>query len=714
MKDYSKPKQDGIATVLIVILIGISLTAATLGTVRFVGSAQEKNMAFHARTMAQAQAWGAADLISDYLAWVADPEEPDRWEAFDTLLPSSPNETVDINLEGMEGVSARIVRPPVRGYSWALEVEIESRVREGTRAEATESLGLMFQVIPPGTCDDEDEDEVRGVIHFNKNLNLGGSITVQGISGQPYEINVKGDVTTGGNSITGVNTINSTGSIQLGSGSSFDTLRANGDVQLTGSVSGQQNIQARGNVCVTGGASARGVVKANGTVIGDGSASFGAVSAIGVSDNTGTQRCGTLVNDAYGAPFAVDLRGNSRADSVLAKGSVRISSGSIGLSGSTADALRAEKDLSDTNWGGTEYGEIGGVLRISSSNPAIATWVRVTPGLTVTIAPVEPISINTESFNARELEELANYAFKIVNGYKHVTVRRVNGLADGEYFLFDGTGPYRDYLCPLASRAANSTSGTPRCALSAATLKTICKGYSAYNSCFSYNSGSSRWTIAGNGMAPGVAWFEGNLEVSNGVYFNTFVSTSNITTGGSLNLYAPNFAGYNGQVGNIVYSRDDQNRVSGICSNQSFPGLYPLQFCTDDAYESNVNGGIGNFAFMAGSCGNAECSPYVGGNVTLGSSNNIRGNIKAGNQFVSGGSTILRGYSTALGLGSVVQNQMGGSTTVNLRDLPATFTPEARGPSTDGDGDGDGGGGGGGGGGGCPSDPVSVLWSRYL
>ncbi|QVL49327.1 MAG: hypothetical protein KFB96_02010 [Thiocapsa sp.] len=419
---------------------------------------------------------------------------------------------------------------------------------------------------------------------------------------------------TGGNSITGVNTINSTGSVQLGSGSSFDTLRANGDVQLTGSVSGQASIQARGNVCVTGGASARGVVKANGTVIGDGSGSFGPVSAIGVSDNTGTQRCGTLVNDAYGVPFAVDLRGNSRADSVISKGSVRIASGSIGLSGSTADALRAEKDLSDTNWGGTQYGEIGGVLRISGSNPAIATWVRVTPGLTVTIAPVEPISIDTDTFDARDIEELANYAFKIVNGYKQVSVRRVNGLADGNYFLFDdllNNSHYKDYLCPIAARAANSTSGTPRCSTPATSLKTICKGENN-RTCFSYNSGSSRWTIAGKGLAPGVIWFEGDLEVSSGVYFNTFVSTSNINTSGNLNVYAPNFAGYSGQVGGVIYSRDDQSRISGICANQSFPGLYPLQFCTGDAYQPNANGGIGNFAFMAGSCGNADCSPYVG------------------------------------------------------------------------------------------------------
>ncbi|QVL49326.1 MAG: hypothetical protein KFB96_02005 [Thiocapsa sp.] len=160
MKEYSKPKQDGIATVLIVLLIGISLTAATLGTVRFVGSAQEKNMAFHARTMAQARAWGAADLISGYLATVA--EESSTWTVFEQDLLSAGG-VLDIDLEDID-VSARIEGEPSPGNPVDLEVEIESLVAEGTRAEATERIRLAFHIIPrsPATT----KHQTKSVVSF--------------------------------------------------------------------------------------------------------------------------------------------------------------------------------------------------------------------------------------------------------------------------------------------------------------------------------------------------------------------------------------------------------------------------------------------------------------------------------------------------------------------------------------------------------------------
>lgn len=61
------------------------------------------------------------------------------------------------------------------------------------------------------------------VLTYNRNLKLGGSITVHRDAGDntPYEISVRGDIYTDGNSITGVNNLVSTGSISIGSGSIF-------------------------------------------------------------------------------------------------------------------------------------------------------------------------------------------------------------------------------------------------------------------------------------------------------------------------------------------------------------------------------------------------------------------------------------------------------------------------------------------------------------
>ncbi|AGA89650.1 hypothetical protein Thimo_0811 [Thioflavicoccus mobilis 8321] len=689
----SPTKQRGVAALLIILLTGLSLSAVVLGVVYDIQRTQEQVVAVSAQTQAQIKAWMGAKILREYLVSLDT----------DAALPDEGS----ITLSGVDGIAVDLHDLVIDGNRQDFTFDISSAVQEEGRSHATSQLRVVYERLLPSSSENCGGDNGEGsptVIQFNKNLNLSGSINVQGAEGEAYEINVNGDVTTGGNSIKGVDIIRATGSIQIGSGSSFDTLLTNGDVQLTGSVAGEQNIQARGNVCLSGGASADGVVKANGSVTGAGSASFGSVSAIGESDNTGTQLCGILYDDAYGDPFAVDLRNNSSADSVLAKGSVRISSGSIGLSGSTADSLQAEQDLVDTNWGGTEYGEIGGVLRISGSNPAIAGWIRVVTDLTVDITPIALITIETQTFDARPLAAIANYAFSRVDGYKQVTVHNVSDIADGDYFLFDDSGPYRDYLCPVESRASDSTTSKPRCTIPAASLKTICKGQSNYNSCFSYDVRTDEWKISGKSMAPGVAWFDGNLELGNGDYFNTFIATSNISTGGSLDVYAPNFAGYSGQVGDTVYS------PTGICDNDYFPDTYPTQFCSGDTYNEDANGGIGNFALMAGSCASDDCTTYVGGNVTLGASNDIHGNIKAGNQFVSGGSTTLWGYASALGLGTTTQNKVGGSTTIILDNLPPTFAPESTGSGTGDTGDDSGG---------CSSEDtstdtvVTVLRSRY-
>ncbi len=213
MKEYSKPKQDGIATVLIVLLIGISLTAATLGTVRFVGSAQEKSMAFHARTMAQARAWGAADLIARYLEEVV--KDQDRWEQFLVDVNEDPN----IYLDGLD-VEAEIVNPELDGSPVTIEVAIESRVAAGTRAEATESLTLQFQVTPPsnsggpGGSPPDYSGNLKGISImgdlnytgggmdiYGGAVNLSGNLTISNGSAAGVRTCAKGDITVSGGGI---------------------------------------------------------------------------------------------------------------------------------------------------------------------------------------------------------------------------------------------------------------------------------------------------------------------------------------------------------------------------------------------------------------------------------------------------------------------------------------------------------------------------------
>jgi hypothetical protein len=164
-----------------------------------------------------------------------------------------------------------------------------------------------------------------------------------------------------------------------------------------------------------------------------------------------------------------------------------------------------------------------------------------------------------------------------------------------------------------------------------------------------------------------------------------------------------NYAGYSGTSGGVTYS------PTGICANSLFTN-YPSQFCTisTTTYNATAASGLGNYAFLAGSWTGSTYpgqAGYVGGNITLGASNNVYGDIKAGNEFQSGGSSTVAGGVTALALGTAVENNMGGSTTFNYTKIPSTLSVTG-GASGTGAGTGTGTGSG--------STGVAIQWARYL
>lgn len=685
-------RQRGIAMALTVMLIGLALSTTVLGTIYYIRGTQEQSTSLHAQTQAQMKAWTGAEILRQYLLAL---QADGRLASLVTTVNASPETTLVLDATGVtDAISAKFISPV---SATELTARITGVTAPNTRAEASSTLQVNYKVsgsAPSAT-------QPPSVLTFNRNLKLGGSITVKTDTGSQttYQINVLGDVSTGGNSIIGVRIINALGSINIGSGSSFDELNANCDVRISGSVTATA-INARRNACASGGASVTGILKANGSVkVESGYSDNGSIFAIAnatdvaacaASGNRPAWDSSEAVTCATPRFAGVDLSaGNAGSKSVSTKGRVEIASGRIG-------ALDAEGSLTVSS-DATVAGSIGGALTKPSWNNKVT--VSVVPGKTVSITPVPKLTIPTETFNANALEGVANYAFKIDSlGYKKVTVHNVQGLTEGGvYYLGNYAGNKRDYLCTALARGSSASS--PTCQAPAVSAsRTICQGYSESNNCFGYNNG--QWTIVGKSMAPGVVWFQGNLEVGTGIYYNTFIATGNITTSGQHETFAPNFAGYDGTSGGTRYT------PTGICVNSNFPALVPLQLCDtgQNKYLHDADGGIGNYAFMAGSRADddyANMASYVGGNITLGSSSTVHGSVKAGNEFTSGGSTTLQGYVTALALGVKVFNSMGGSTTFDLRQLPPTFTAGGQNADT----------GGTGGSGGAAS--VQIRWARY-
>ncbi|HEY0891452.1 MAG TPA: hypothetical protein VGE32_00265, partial [Cellvibrio sp.] len=277
-----------------------------------------------------------------------------------------------------------------------------------------------------------------------------------------------------------------------------------------------------------------------------------------------------------------------------------------------------------------------------------------------------------------------------------VVVSNVNGIANGTYYVKGTSNNPREYLC---KGVAGGFCSEP--------VIQLCNGYSANNGCFSTatTNGVTTLTIAGKSMPPGVVWFNGNLMLSNGIYYNTFVATGNIATGGSFVSYALNYAAA------YKTSPSDTTRKNAVCKNEfdtsvksnDFATLYPTNYCgSDGKYTPNA---LGNIGLLAGGY-NPAANPntkiiYSGGFIELGASNSIYGTVVAGNLLKTGGSTKVYGYISAAGLQvSDADNNLGGSTTVDVTNLPEGYKPNEI-PDMSG------------GAAGVLAE-ARVLWSRYL
>lgn len=768
-------RQRGIATVLIILLAGLAITVAALGVAHVVRGTQEKTSAARDAANAQSRAWLGVELFRQYLLTLTE-SDLEAWVA---------NGSISVPVSGAPGIA---INASAAGTAGDFTVTAEVT---GSAAGAVSTVRAVYAVTASdATSSPPPSSGPEGIINYNKNLTLGGSITVSIDANTADElvINVNGDLNTNGNSITGVQAINATGSVSIGSGSSFGTLNANCDVNITGSVSAER-INATRHICVAA-ASDVDYMKANGSVLvtnsgtrnelyalaGPGTCAAGAqrvcdstytgwpfngsFNGVGVSNTITADKIETLgavkftngntINQLIHAAGSVESSGTSNWNDVKTGGNLTMSNGSsmrdaivVGsatLTGVTANVLQVGGALEMTRGGAASVQAVGNVT-LKDSGSGITTllgggnlsldnrfpvgtpgtpptskingtlskpswvdsgiYVQEHAGISVaapsvappTIVAVEPVELETETFDANEFKTTANYVFEYLSGNPRVTVRRVNGIADGQYFLVKGKKfnnvNYNDYLCSSASPASASDC-----------VAKIGRGYDPVNNAaIAYSSGQKKWTITGNGgpIAQGIAWFAGDVELAGGPYFNTVIATSNIKTAGSFSFYAPNFAGYDGVVDGTRYA------PTGVCANEHYPALYPKQFCVGGSYEPGADGGIGNYALLAGSY---DGSTYVGGNIELGSSTNIYGSIKAGNQFNSGGSTTVHGYITALGQGTSTSNSMGGSTTIDLSNLPPTYSPTGSdfdGSDDEGE-DGDEGGG----------TTANVLWTRYL
>ena len=688
----AKKQQRGFAALLAILLSGLAMTAATMGSLYSVRGVQDANMAVHKTAQSQARAWQGLELVRMALLTMTAAE-----------LAALPVSTVQqpglgaLVITGLPNITAKVTANVVAASGQRVTVQITALGASGTASTAVEAI---YQVNPSAAASSTPVN--LSTVNINRNLKLSGSVTVLGNSNA--NINVVGTVDLGG-SINSINTLCATGDITIGSGISVNTvctngnltvsagatvgtaiakgsvtvtggaaittIKANGDVTLSGGSAHADYIETKGNVFITGGNAYARAIKSEGTVTWSSSnntpSTINANGAVTFSANSPTTAISTLGN--------VSLTGNGNVNTVSTNGNVAITSnygngiqGKLSATGSLAWSSNGVIVGTSTN-----RGTVGGTVQ---SPVASGVYVTQTSGYSANVAAVS-VAVISNAFqsslivDAYTLEASSNYAFKIdASGNKTVTVRDVSNITDGTYFLANyapnyqvassdpSYGSHLDYLC-----TAINSSGL--CTAPVVPAKTLCGSSDSNVGCFNYTASTRLWEVKGSTMAPGVAWFDGSLVVSNGTYFNTFIATENISTSGRSSVYAVNYAGY-----------------AGVCQNQTvfgrstvarFAGMYPKTYCENPP--GTLAGqlqsqSLGNAAYIAGGYKN---NVFQGGLVSLSASNEVFGSIIAGNDLATSGSTVVHGQVYVAAQGTTTTVNWSGSTTIDLRNLPTTF-----------------------------------------
>jgi len=482
------------------------------------------------------------------------------------------------------------------------------------RATAVAVLGIGSSTGSSGSGQGNIPVNLNGNTIFSGNVNL--------VGGNNSSLSTNGTLTSSG-SFSGFNTIISTQSMSLSGSSGSGNLFSDQSINITGS-GNYGSLKSLQNVTISGGVNAQ-IIQTNGTTELDSSSTATTVTSIG----------------------NVSLEPGTSVSNLSTQGSVSADNATVGTA-------NVQGNYTESSNGSAASGKVGGTLTFPSWN----NHVKLTdsPGLQVPITPLTAATLSSPTVDAVAMKGLANYVFTpppsgSASGIiATVDVKNVNGIPSGTYYLYDNSGT-NDYL--VTSNTLPSTLFN---------AYKIGNGYSAYNPAISYSNGT--WTLQGNSgptsdIAPGVLWFSGNVNVADGTYYNSIIATGNIFTSGGSQVYAVNYAGGTTPPKNVCINTGyTAGGVLGIGAST----INPSNFCGTSPTSTFNPASVGNIALLAG------------GDVNLGASITVYGDVIAGDVITTGGSSTIYGYLTSAGMTGGI-NSFGGNTTVNVSNLPSTFTP---------------------------------------
>lgn len=723
--------QRGMATLAILILVGFAVSVAVFGALRFLQGSQSQTTAYHSQTQAQMRAWSGVDMLFQYFSGLNNLSSPPTFEALTSALNSARTSGSNLlasatNLEAF----VQTVQPNPENNEAQVTINVTGISELGSKAEARSTVQVVYAIrgINSGGGGQSCSQVCSNVaIDLVGDFRAEGDIKFSSPPNTPYEINVDGNVSLGGISTGGVNVIRSTKSIKFqgGSATNFTEMHASCDLQISNAGGFTvHNVKATRNVCLMNTVNSS-MINANGSVFVSGGKHGDiyahankpagvAQCAIGADTLCGDSPATSSTYDSFAASPGVRTSPEPTINNIYSRNAVHLHS-----SVNVIERVSAEGSLRITgctpNWGSAMYGG-----DFTNNNSCSRTATKFNGPWVFPVTPVSAVQIQHEIFDANTLRGIANYLYyRDSSNRTRVYVRGVTGIPDhtdssnpddvqqgGYYYrtanILDpnNTGwsnrTVAGYICKNNNSPSRDDELVPHC------LAQLGKANNITTFLPSFDNG--KWTFNGINHAPGVVFVDGNLDVGNGTYTNTFIVTGNInvTTAGNGGVFSLNYAGFNGVTSNGI-------TAIGVCSNTHYT-VKPTDFCQGSTYKADALQGIGNYALLAGSCPAAGCTigqngkitDYIGGDIKVEKS--VFGVIKAGNYFTTGGSARIYGAISSLAQGSAAQTHVfGASTEIHLlnpqvsdRYNPNNCTNQCTTlPSNSG-------------------TEISVLWSRYL
>ena len=667
-KISSPHSQRGIATILIVVLIGVALTATAMSIMHSMRSTQEKHIAVHAATNAQVGAWAGVEAFRRYLD-----------EQGVSGLTNGGEYSIALNDYGTMTAKNVAVTPSGTGHRVGATIV---NVQEAAHSSA--AVGVMYEVTPAGS----GGYQLSAPLNFNDDVKLTSNLTFD----NPMSINVKGNVVITDAYVTNLDGVNATGSVTISSDVNLGVIHANGDVNLNDANASATEIKSRGNVTLTGSAGSP-LISANGNVThnaGTSTTSLRSRANVTIGADSGNHSLinaggGVTVNSSYGGTvtnlWSVNSIVNNSADAQLSN-------------------VYGQSDLNCLGaWNRFTTIAINGVFGagcVGPLSPVAGQTVTQPAAITVNVMnPVPPFEMPSLAVDVYPFKEEANYAVSYEGGKIKVEVNSVNGLPNGTYYVGNGRA-----ICSAVDASGNCIG---------AMTKYMCLGSWPDGPCISYayknftvaedvngtivsqdlppgtHNSKGTFTIEGGGIAPGIWWIDGNVILSTGYNNGTLLATGHIATSNHYRGAAVNYGGepivYSGQARGTrttPYQEVCQAIGTGMMAEMShlvdtyrtrFQNQYPTNLCDKTpGVVTYTPHRLGNIALGAGGTRpvalGGDGTTYSGGDISIKANSNVFGIVLAGGYFVARNNVAIMGYVSA----SVQGPQRAADAVKNLSD----------------------------------------------